>query len=75
MALTDKDGGEWLHHRYVITELGSISFLGGMDEGKVGQTDTLHLSDVDGYIDVKAKYWNAEAFEIIDRSSFQFLKR
>jgi len=71
MALTDKDGGEWLHHRYVITELGSISFLGGMDEGKVGQTDTLHLSDVDGYIDVKAKYWNAEAFEIIDRSSFQ----
>lgn len=72
LALAQKEGSEWLHHRYLITELGCVSFLGGLAEGEPGQTEKLYLADIDNYHDIKHKYWDADAFEIVDKASFQF---
>jgi hypothetical protein len=38
-----RDGGEKLHNRYILTDLGGVSFGVGLDEGKAGETDDLLL--------------------------------
>jgi hypothetical protein len=39
----ERTGGEKLHNRYILTDLGAISFGVGLDEGPAGQTDDLLL--------------------------------
>jgi hypothetical protein len=38
-----RDGGDLIHNRYVLTDLGGVSFGVGVDAGKVGETDDLQL--------------------------------
>lgn len=38
-----RDGGEQLHNRYVLTELGGVALGTGLDEGDQGETDDVHL--------------------------------
>lgn len=41
----EKPGGQKLHNRYILTNLGGVSFLHGLDTGKEGETDDLNRLD------------------------------
>ena len=41
--LSEKQGGERLHNRYILTDLGGVTFGIGLDEGADGGTDDLAL--------------------------------
>jgi hypothetical protein len=43
--LTEKPGGEKLHNRYVLTDIGGVKFNVGLDDGNDGQTDDVDLMD------------------------------
>lgn len=43
-------GGQRLHNRYILTDLGGVSFLHGLDTGADGETDDLARLDVDQYL-------------------------
>jgi hypothetical protein len=43
--LGQKTGGEKLHNRYILTDLGGVAFGVGLDEGDDGETDDLTLMD------------------------------
>ena len=49
--LKERPGGDRLHNRYILTELGGVSFGVGLDEAEAadGATDDLHLLDRDQY--------------------------
>ena len=40
--LKQKQDGEKLHNRYILTDLGGVTFGTGLDEGKKGETDGHH---------------------------------
>jgi hypothetical protein len=64
----EKHGGEKLHNRYVLTELGGV-FLGvGLDEGDAGETDDFILLPRAQYEHRWSQYVNNDgAFELADR--------
>lgn len=41
--------GENFHNRYILTDIGGIAFGHGLDEGRDGQSDDLHLLDEKQY--------------------------
>lgn len=41
--LGERTGGENLHNRYILTELGGVSLGAGLDESEAGATDDLNL--------------------------------
>ncbi len=45
-----RQGGELLHNRYILTDLGGLTFNHGLDEGKAGQTDDVNLMDREPYL-------------------------
>ena len=47
--LNQKPGGEKLHNRYILTNLGGVSFGIGLDDGADGETDDITLMDRDQY--------------------------
>ena len=47
--LRKKQGGERLHNRYILTDLGGVTFGIGLDEGAGGETDDLALMDREQY--------------------------
>ena len=49
--LKERPGGDRLHNRYILTELGGVSFGVGLDEAEAANcaTDDLHLLDRDQY--------------------------
>ena len=47
--LKQKQGGERLHNRYILTDLGGVAFGTGLDEGDEGETDDITLMDRDQY--------------------------
>ena len=47
--LRQKQGGEQLHNRYILSDLGGVSFSYGLDEGDEGETDDITLMDWDQY--------------------------
>jgi hypothetical protein len=47
---TQRQGGETLHNRYILTDLGGLIFAHGLDEGKSGETDDVSLMDREQYI-------------------------
>ena len=47
--LRQKHGGEQLHNRYILSDLGGVSFGYGLDEGNEGETDDITLMDRDQY--------------------------
>lgn len=46
---TARPGGQPLHNRYILTNLGGVSFLHGLDDGKTGETDDVTLLDRESY--------------------------
>jgi len=44
-----KPNGEKLHNRYILTDIGGVSFLIGLDEGDKGETDDVTLLDIEQY--------------------------
>ncbi len=49
----ERDGGEKLHNRYILTDIGGVSFAVGLDEGDPGMTDDVSRLASDPY----AKRW------------------
>lgn len=43
VRLRERDGGELLHNRYILTDLGGVMLGAGLDEGPEGQTDDIIL--------------------------------
>ena len=43
VRLRERDGGERLHNRYILTDLGGVIFGVGLDEGDEGSMDDIHL--------------------------------
>lgn len=43
--LRQKQDGEKLHNRYILTDLGGVTFGTGLDEGDEGETDDITLMD------------------------------
>ncbi|TYO99683.1 hypothetical protein EDC39_102208 [Geothermobacter ehrlichii] len=44
-----RDGGQPLHNRYILTDVGGVSFQHGLDEGRDGETDDVALLDQQNY--------------------------
>ena len=45
VRLRQRDGGERLHNRYILTELGGVTFGVGLDQGDSADTDDIQLLD------------------------------
>lgn len=43
VRLRERDGGEGLHNRYILTDRGGVRLAWGLDEGAAAQTDDLSL--------------------------------
>jgi len=43
----EQSEGEALHNRYILTDLGGVTFPAGLDEGDPGETDDMSLLDED----------------------------
>ena len=52
----ERDGGEKLHNRYVLTDIGGVSFGIGLDEGDPGTTETDDVSRLSA--DTYNQRWN-----------------
>ena len=46
----EKEGSESLHNRYILTNIGGVSFQHGLDKGKDGQTDIVAILDRESYL-------------------------
>jgi len=44
-----RQSGEKLHNRYILTDIGGVSFHSGLDEGEPGETDEISLMDAEAY--------------------------
>jgi len=49
VKLEEKLNGEKLHNRYILTDIGGVTFNVGLDEGDEGQTDDVTLMDRNQY--------------------------
>ena len=49
----EREGGEKLHNRYILTDIGGVQFGHGLDEGDLGTTDDVSRLGDDTY----AKRW------------------
>ena len=47
--LRERQGGEQLHNRYILTDLGGVAFGTGLDDGGEGATDDITLLERDQY--------------------------
>ena len=47
--LRQKQAGERLHNRYILSDLGGVSFGYGLDEGNEGETDDITLMEREQY--------------------------
>jgi hypothetical protein len=68
-VIEEKIEGEKFHNRYLLTELGGISFGAGtqLDAGKDYHTDDLFLLKKETYAKRWNQYFNAAAFDIKDQ--------
>ena len=46
----ERSGGERLHNRYILTDIGGVAFSHGLDEGPKGSTDDIFLLDKGPYL-------------------------
>lgn len=45
----NREGGEKMHNRYVLTDIGGVQFGTGLDEGEAGTTDIVSLLSAEPY--------------------------
>jgi hypothetical protein len=63
----EKDGGEKLHNRYILTDIGGVSFGVGLDNGADRETDEVMLLEDKIYRFRRAQCMSPEpAFELVD---------
>jgi hypothetical protein len=62
-----RTGGEILHNRYILTELGGVIFAHGLDQGNSGETDDVNLLDREQYVRRWEQYLgDAPAFDLAE---------
>lgn len=62
-----RDGGEKLHNRYILTDRGGVGLGVGLDDGTPGETDDFKLLD-DASCKSRWKQYDSEpAFDFVDR--------
>jgi hypothetical protein len=72
----EKDGGEKLHNRYILTDIGGVSFGVGLDDGAAGETDEVTLLEDKTYRFRWAQYMSPEpAFELVDELMIEGQRR
>lgn len=59
LILSEKAGGERLHNRYILTDIGGLIFGAGLDDGPAGETDDVTLMDRAQY----ERRWSQHAAE------------
>ncbi len=69
IGIRERPSGEKLHNRYVLTELGGVSFGVGTDAGDEHQTDDLALLDADSYKLRWSQYVQIPVFDFVDSAS------
>lgn len=60
-------GGEQIHNRYVLTDVGGVSFGTGLDSGHHGATDDLNVLTRDQYVLRWDQYAKENGFQLADR--------
>jgi hypothetical protein len=64
--LKPRDGGETLHNRHILTNLGGVELGAGLDEGDEGESEDLNLLARDQYLQRWAQYMNdPSAFDLV----------
>ena len=64
---TSKPGGQPLHNRYILTNLGGVSFQHGLDDGGVLETDDVSLLDCESYEQRWKEYTGSDpAFDLLE---------
>lgn len=53
----ERIGGQRLHNRYILTDIGGVSFQHGLDTGKEGDTDDINRLDIEQY-EVRCKQFD-----------------
>ena len=61
-----RDQGEILHNRYVLTDIGGVSFGVGLDAGRSGESDDVILLPKPVYEKRWAQYARGEGFDCVD---------
>jgi len=69
----EKDRGERFHDRYILTEVGGISFSGGLDAGKYGETTYIALMRYETRSEIWRRYQlttseDERAYELVDET-------
>jgi hypothetical protein len=72
----EKDGGEKRHNRYILTDIGGVSFGVGLDDGADGETDEVMLLEDKTYRFRRAQYMGPEpAFDLVDKLMIEGKRR
>lgn len=61
-----RDGGEKLHNRYILTDKGGVSLGVGLDDGTPGETDEIKLLDKETWEFRWKQYTSEPAFDRVD---------
>ncbi|MGS0679984.1 hypothetical protein ACVBIL_02365 [Shewanella sp. 125m-7] len=69
MIIASRIGGEMLHNRYMISELGALDFGIGLDTQEVGVVDDVCLLDTARYKHRYEQYVDIKAFDVVDHAS------
>ncbi len=66
----EREGGERLHNRYIITDLGGVVVAGGLDDSDQGHTEDINLMTREQYI-VRFQQFTSDPapFDLVDRPS------
>lgn len=67
--LRERAGGEKLHNRYVLTDLGGVSLGVGLDDGKKGESDDILLLPAENFERRWNQYVGQSGFDVVDRPS------
>lgn len=66
VQLRQRDRGETLHPRYILTDKGGVRFEHGLDEGRDGEYTDVSLLSLHVYQQRWKDYYEARAFEVVD---------
>ena len=62
-----KQGGDLLHDRFILTDLGGVEFSMGLDDGDAGQVTKVHILSDNSYKTTWDKYLSeTPAYEFVD---------
>jgi hypothetical protein len=68
VRLSEREGGEKLHNRYILTDIGGVSLQIGLDEGHSGETEDIDLMDRAKYLKRWSQYAGSElAFDRVGK--------